>query len=323
MKDVTSPARGAGPAETGAREDGRGPRARLSRRLPRLFRRLRRRRVAGAGLVASLLLLAVALRPVDEPRRRVVPAPVTDVSGLAWDGERLWVTAEGTGRAVRVDPDTGAVEGAVGLPVRETGGSAWVDGELYQLGWSARRIYRIDPASGRVLGSFPSPGRGMSSGMTYDGRHLWVANWEDPALYRVDPRRGGRTVASRPGGFEVTGLAWDGRHLWNGLLVGPSEDHAAPPPLTGFVQAVDLANGRTVRALPVSGVFAGTTDWVPGRGPARRMWWFDGRHQELVEFSWRPPAGLVALRAVAALLVAFHLVALAAGRVPARARSRR
>lgn len=122
--------------------------------------------------------------------------------------------------------------------------------------------------------------------MSFDGESLYIANWEDQAIYRVDTTDGAVQEVYESL-FETTGLAWDGASLWNGVLVG-TESHDEATPYTGFVQQRDLRHGRTLRALPVQGVFAGTTDWIPGDGSARRMWWYDGYHNRLLELPLNP-----------------------------------
>lgn len=280
------------------------------------------------GAVCLVLLLAAvpalalwSCGGASEPRIRVVPTPLTDISGISWDGGALWITIDGTGAIHRVDPATGSVERTLRAPAHDTGGSAWLDGELYQLAYLEKRIYRIDPASGVVLGSFPSPGDGMCSGMTSDGRYLWVVNWEDERIYKADPRREGRVLESYEADFETTGLAWDGRYLWNGVLVGTTVDHDEETPYTGFVQQTDPPRRVTHRVLPLPGVFGGTSDWLPGAPRATRMWWYDGYHDRLVEIRLPDRARVPLLAAV--LWAVTVAGAFAAGRLLGRSRAGR
>ena len=255
------------------------------------------------SLALCFLLASRLLReaPISH-ESRIVPIPVENVSGISFDGEKLWITADGEGTISRVDPATGRLELQWSVEFAETGGSAW-DGEaLWQLAYLERKIYRIDVATGEVLETLPAPGGGICAGMTFDGRHLWLGNPDDRKIYRIDPRQGGQVVEAVTADFETTGLAWDGRRLWNGVLVGTTEDHAEETPFTGFVQQRDLKTGAILRALPVQGVFAGGTDWQPGQA-AQRMWWYDGYHERLIEFRiGQPSNGLWIAALVLAIL---------------------
>ncbi len=238
----------------------------------------------GAGVYGALV---GSKTPATLPEREILPVALDNISGLAWDGEHLWITSEGAEKIVAVDPESGAITREIPFPIAATGGSAWDGTSLWQLAYAERKIYQIDRDSGTIRGSIKAPGQGICSGMTFDGSHFWLANPDEKKLFRID--REGAVVAVYPGLYETTGLAWDGRHLWSGVLVGTTADHDAPPPKSGFVQEQDLETGTTERVLPVAGVFAGSTDWTPAQPTrARRMWWYDGHHGELVAFTFNP-----------------------------------
>jgi len=234
----------------------------------------------------------------------VVPTRLTNLSGISWDGSRLWLTVDGSGRLYRVHPETGAVEREIALPARDTGGSAWDGRKLWQLAYNDRQIYRIDLPSGRIEAAIPSPGRGRCSGMAFDGRHLWLANWEDERIYQIDQEGGGRILRSLPGDFETSGLVWDGRYLWNGVMVGAAEEHDAPAPPTGFVQQRDVATGEVLRVFPVQGVGPGASDWLPGGPRSSRFWWYDHYHGKVVRLDLKNGhEGLIRLSFLGLLLV--------------------
>jgi transglutaminase-like putative cysteine protease/sugar lactone lactonase YvrE len=67
---------------------------------------------------------------------------------------------------------------------------------------------------GKVLGSIPAPGP-CTTGLTWDGKHLWAADHKTDTLYRVD-RGSGKVLSRLPSpGYRPAGLAWDGRRLWS------------------------------------------------------------------------------------------------------------
>lgn len=248
-----------------------------------------------AGAVAGAALVLAHEHPTDALEQTgVLSQSLGSVSGLAYDGSALWVTLDGRPSILRVDPQSGRITRSIRFATGDTGGNAWDGRVLWQIAYRERAIYRVDVASGRYERAFPSPGEGMCSGMTFDGRHLWVANFDAGKVFQIDPRAQGRVVRTIAGHLESTGLAWDGRYLWSGLLLGVST-HDAPTPSTGFVQQQDVDTEEVLTAVAVAGVGPGTSDWVPGSLGATRFWWYDGFHDRVVVLSRRPSWSLRAL----------------------------
>jgi hypothetical protein len=255
------------------------------------------------GVLLSLWILGTSWHPgAWRWEQDVMPGPWDNVSGLSFDGERLWITIEGEHRIRYVDPATGTTLRTVPFPAEATGGSAWDGKWLWQLAWMERRIYQIDPADGKILATFPSPGEGMCSGTAFDGRYLWVANWVESRVYCIDQQDGGRVIRYLRGDKETAGIAWDGTSLWVGVLVG-TESHDEAPPFTGFVQELDIVNGEAARVVPVHGVGPGCTDWTPGSRRSSRMWWYDHFNKRIVVIRFRTE-GVGTRRAGALLLFA-------------------
>jgi hypothetical protein len=275
--------------------------------------------LAGSG---ALLLVLAGAAARDEPAPpRVAPLwnQREPLSGVAWDGQSLWLTLDGSPVIHAVDPRTGEVRRTLPFATADTAGSAWDGRWLWQIAYLDRTIHQIDLRTGEVVGRLRTPGRGLCSGMTFDGRLLWVANFDDRQIYAIDPQDEGRTVTAIDGHFETTGLAWDGRHLWSGLLVG-TVTHDEATPYTGFVEQIRLDTRATLRVLSVPGVGPGTSDWLPGRPEARRFWWYDGFNRRMVGIELAAPAALaLALPSGTFLLLAVLALAVA----PALAARRR
>ncbi len=91
---------------------------------------------------------------------------------------------------------------------------------------------------GQVVRTWPLDLR-TPTGLTWDGSHLWVADYDTATLNEVDPATG-RTVGKLDApGYAPMGLAWDGRLLW----VVDSADKTA--------YAIDTETRITERALPL------------------------------------------------------------------------
>ena len=236
--------------------------------------------LVAAAILVMILVLVAAVPNARELSPRVTPIALKNISGMAWDGEKLWITVDGEGAIYRVDAASGSIERRLPFPSRETAGSAWDGKALWQISYKARTISRVDPASGKITAVIATPGNGGCSGMTYDGRHLWIANYDTELIYAVDPRNG-KIVGQIAGNGHATGLAWDAGRLWTGFVL-PSNSPAATPRI-GFVQEIDVRSQLPIRAIPIAGVFAGTSDATPASPRATRMWWYDGYHERVVE----------------------------------------
>jgi hypothetical protein len=265
--------------------------------------------VALVAITTGLALLFTAPAARDLPRVSALWDQKQPVSSFAWDGRSLWVTLDGEPVICQTDPRTGAVSRRIPFVTGDTAGSAWDGRWLWQIAYKDRTIHKIDLQSGRSVGTLPTPGVGLCCGMTFDGQYLWVANFDDARIYQIDPAQGGKVLRAVRGLFESTGLAWDGRRLWHGILVG-TKVHDEPTPYFGFIEERDPLSDVTGRVVALPGVGPGTAEWLPGRGVARRFWWYDGYHKRVVRvelpgaFDWTrvvAPLALVLLGALLAL----------------------
>ena len=67
---------------------------------------------------------------------------------------------------------------------------------------------------GKVVKAFKAPA-GFSTGITFDGHYLWLADYKTDSLYQIDPSSGKIVHKISSPGFWPMGLAWDGKYLWN------------------------------------------------------------------------------------------------------------
>jgi transglutaminase-like putative cysteine protease/sugar lactone lactonase YvrE len=68
--------------------------------------------------------------------------------------------------------------------------------------------------TGEVVRSFPAPG-GLSTGVTFDGEQLWIADYGADRLFAIDPASGEVLRDIPSPGYRPAGLTWDGAYLWN------------------------------------------------------------------------------------------------------------
>ena len=117
---------------------------------------------------------------------------------------------------------------------------------------------------GDVVSSFPTPA-GCSSGLAWDGKHLWLADWREANLYKIDPESG-EVIKTIPAPcFKPQGLAWgNGRLFVSDVQTFVNEYQA------GIIYVLDPEAGRVE-----------TSFTTPGRSP--RDLGFDGHYLLLVD----------------------------------------
>lgn len=169
------------------------------------------------------------------------------VHGVTHDGRRVWAA---TGAAmVAFDPASGEV--LASLDHAAHAGTAFDGTHLYQI--AEARIDKIDPASGRVLASIPAPGAGGDSGLTWAEGSLWVGQYRDRKIHRIDPQTGAilRTIESDR---FVTGVTWVDGELWHGIWDGDESELRRIDPGSGAVLArVEMPAGAGISGLESDG----------------------------------------------------------------------
>jgi transglutaminase-like putative cysteine protease len=130
--------------------------------------------------------------------------------------------------------------------------------------------------TGEKIQSFAIPGS-FPTGLTFDGEHLWLADYQTDLLYCLDPATGDvvRTIPSPA--YWPEGLAWDGEALWNADVKGGipmSENYA------GKIYRIDPATGNILKTLhaPTSTPRGLTWDGT-------YLWCVDNAADEVVQFS--------------------------------------
>ena len=179
--------------------------------------------------------------------REYGPFPGVDqVHGVTYDGQRVWFAA---GEELIVfDPATGKTLRSIA--VAANAGTAFDGRHLYQI--AGDRIQKIDPRSGRVLATIPAPGSGCS-GLTWAEGTLWVGQYRDRKIYRIDPETGAilRTIESKR---FVTGVTWVDGELWHGTWEGDESDLRRVDPKTGEVlEVIKMPPGVAVSGLESDG----------------------------------------------------------------------
>ncbi|MCO6415910.1 glutamine cyclotransferase [Siccirubricoccus sp. KC 17139] len=183
-------------------------------------------------------------RRAAEILRDYGPFPEIDqVHGVSFDGHLVWF-ASGA-RLNALDPDSGELLRAIAVPA--AAGTAFDGRYLYQI--AEGLIRKIDPTSGQVLGSIRLPGEGGYSGMAWAEGSLWVGQYRNRRIHRIDPETGTvlRTIETQR---VVTGVTWVEGELWHGSWEGEESALLRLDPRTGeALECLDLPPGMGVSGL--------------------------------------------------------------------------
>jgi DNA-binding beta-propeller fold protein YncE len=141
-------------------------------------------------------------------------------SGLAFDGEALWVGGNPVGgfeAIYRIDPSTGVVDRTVPSSGYHPGGLAWANEYLWQVDSAARQVSRIETEEGKLSRRLQPPGF-YPTGVAHDGRSLYCADAATGLVYRVRAVSGRADGVLDPAVLRFTGdfvtLVWDQNYLW-------------------------------------------------------------------------------------------------------------
>jgi hypothetical protein len=219
--------------------------------------------------------------PPDSPLpvvRTVTMRSITrqGIMDLGYGGGLLW-GLDGGGLeprhfVVRIRPRDGAIVQQFAAPNRSRIGDgsrslASAQGRLWMLNFADDLVYVMLPLAGRVLGTFGAPGTDLTSGLGFDGTHLWygesdVLGTKGGALLR-QMRTDGRVVRSVrvPFGF-VNDIAF----VRGAMYVSGSDKLG----LGYFIYKVQSGTGRILQrfekrpceyGLAFDGVYLWSADW--------------------------------------------------------------
>jgi glutamine cyclotransferase len=169
------------------------------------------------------------------------------VAGVTHDGRQVWA-ATGT-RLVAFDPESGEPTRTLDVPC--DAGTAFDGTYLYQI--AEQRIDKIDPATGDVLASIPAPGQGGDSGLTWAEGSLWVGQYRDRKIRRIDPETGAVTRTIESNRF-VTGVTWVDGELWHATWEGDQSEIRRVDPESGAVlDRLEMPPGKGISGLESDG----------------------------------------------------------------------
>jgi PQQ-like domain len=144
--------------------------------------------------------IAREYRPLDDSR----------IHGVTFDGKLVWFARDN--ELVAFDPETEQVVRRLPVPAANAGTA--FDGEhLYQL--AGDEILVIQPADGRIVRKLSAPRTGHNTGMAWADGHLWIGQYKDSRIHKVDAKTGAIVKTLSSDRF-VTGVSCVDGALWHG-----------------------------------------------------------------------------------------------------------
>lgn len=107
--------------------------------------------------------------------------------------------------------------------------------------------YSVFSYTGEKIKELKFPGR-FPSGVTFDGKNLWVSDWKDDIIYCIDTASGKVLKKLQSPGYWPAGLAYYNNYLWCSDLRGgiPMFEN-----YVGKVFKIDISNGHVVKTITV------------------------------------------------------------------------
>jgi streptogramin lyase len=186
------------------------------------------------------------------------------VHGVTCDSEgNVWF-AHGEGDLICVEPRNGRIVRRFD-GIGATSGTAFDGSHLWQI--TADAIVRLDPKTGAVERTIDRPEGVHCSGMAWVDGALWIGDYANRMLVKLDPETG-RITKRLESDRLVTGVAWIDGQLWHGAW-GRDEE-----PYDARLRRVDAESGAVLEELRMP------DDWsVSGTGvDAEDRIWCGGSH---------------------------------------------
>ena len=128
---------------------------------------------------------------------------------------------------------------------------------------------------GKVVSMFSTPGH-FATGLTFDGKYLWVADRKTDLIYQVSPKDGKVIRTLKAPGYWTVGLAWDGKYLWAVDLKGGIPKNEA---YQGKLYKIDPKDGTVLHTVDLSVVYPQDLAW-----DGHYLWVVDASSKKLVQF---------------------------------------
>ncbi len=178
----------------------------------------------------------------------VVKSPGPCPTGLAFDGQNLWLADIYTDKIYKINPESGKVLKIFDSPGHQPEGLAWDGRHLWHIDSGEKALYKIDPETGRALTILES-NSSHPRDLAWDGEYIWIIDHRQDILLKVSAEDGMMVQYFPSPAREPAGLTFDGQYLW---VTDRSEDR---------IYLVNPADGLCLSSLRSYGPFAYGLAW--------------------------------------------------------------
>jgi transglutaminase-like putative cysteine protease len=180
---------------------------------------------------------------------KIIKTPGPLPTGLAFDGQNLWLADDFTDKIYKIDPQTGRVLSSFDSPGHHPEGLAWDGSCLWHIDSGERLMYKLDPETGRALSVLESNSPNPRD-LAWDGEYIWIVDFRSDTLLKVSTVDGMMVQTFASPAAEPTGLTYDGKYLW---VADRTEDR---------IYLVDPADGLCLSSLRSYGPFPSGLAWA-------------------------------------------------------------
>ncbi|MGD0525379.1 MAG: glutamine cyclotransferase [Polyangiaceae bacterium] len=177
--------------------------------------------------------------------REYVPLDDRPIHGVTFDGRNVWFARDD--ELVAFDPRTERVVQRHAVP-RAGAGTAFDGEHIYQLAHD--EILVVRPSDGRVVRRLPAPGKGGNSGMAWADGYLFIGQFRESRIHKVDAKTG-EIVKTLASDRFVTGVSCIDGALWHG-----ASDDGKPAELRRLAPDGTVEETLTVPVSHIAGVEA-------------------------------------------------------------------
>ena len=144
--------------------------------------------------------------------REFMPIDEGSIHGVTFDGTLVWFARND--ELIAFDPASEKVVKKHSIPAANAG-TAFDGKHLYQL--AGPDIFVIEPSDGKIVRKLAAPTAGQNSGMAYADGFLWIGQYRDSRILKVDATTG-EVVKTLSSDRFVTGVSCVEGALWHGAV---------------------------------------------------------------------------------------------------------